>query len=270
MLNGMFRSAYELSKSLNCAPGSLYSRLGKPMSCYRRQAIDVFSAFLATLAYDGDIALRGLFSCSECEQVRSDGAIELKGVVLDGMATGILGALLSFECPAMLVEPAVNASKQQFLFALTRLRQFFDVLFQSVLSNASMKDLAMKPIDRRAADTIERCLFPRSESSRTAETKAIAELIFILFTAESVAVVVRGDRRRRTDLLSEASAAPSTSLLEADVVPIYGNGDSNSGLQRPDLCHLWKLSRLGAGAHEAKEAKVELEGVVVAHVEEEG
>lgn len=45
MLGGTFRAAYELSRSVSNTATASLGRLGEPLSCHRRQASDIFSAF---------------------------------------------------------------------------------------------------------------------------------------------------------------------------------------------------------------------------------
>lgn len=135
MLSATFRSAYESSTTISGSPGALYSRLGRPLVMYRRQASEVFAAFLSVIAYEGDIALRGLFACAECEQVQPDGTTVSKGIVMDGTVTGILGKLPKFERPSVL-DTAKYSARQQFLLPTIRLRHFMDSLFRSAVASS--------------------------------------------------------------------------------------------------------------------------------------
>lgn len=211
MLGGTFRSAYELSRSVSNSPTAVFSRLGETLLCNRRQASDVFGAFLSTLQYAGDDVLRGLFSCQECEYIDEDGNIRIKGIVMDGTATGILGQLPSFDRPSTVIEPASDTAKQQYIFSVARLRKFFDDLFRSSLSSTCCDYFSVESPDSRSVDSIERLLFPRGDGVQTEEMKAVKDLISVSFYSDTVADVIRRCRRRRHDS-AELIAMAATSF----------------------------------------------------------
>lgn len=62
-----------------------------------------------------------------------------------------------------------------------------------------LANFPFQPSRGRAAKTIERFLFSRSDATRSAETQAVVELIFICYSSDSMLSAVRGSRRRRLD-----------------------------------------------------------------------
>lgn len=124
MVGGTFREAYELSKQVSRSLSAEYVRLGRPLAANRRAASSAFSAFLSAIALPPENVMSRVFECSRCEEVMSDGPTSIRGIVMDGTATGILGELPRYERPSMPVEAATDTTKLQFLFPAAKARSF--------------------------------------------------------------------------------------------------------------------------------------------------
>lgn len=84
---------------------------GFPLSCARRTTNQAFAKFLRIVEQPSDSSLQSIFSCPTCETPNGDGTTRIDGVAMDGIATGILGALPRFNRPIMEVIAAKDTAQ---------------------------------------------------------------------------------------------------------------------------------------------------------------
>ncbi len=88
----VFDSWYERSHSAY----SNTHRIGFEKVIGRRQVNDAFTQFLKTLRFPSSDVLNSIFSCDKCEEQTATGERRLDALVMDGIATRILGNLPEF------------------------------------------------------------------------------------------------------------------------------------------------------------------------------
>ena len=100
----------------------------------RQRANEAINYYMLTLQLP-DHELACIFSCSICERTLSTGEKEINGVVMDGTAVGILGALPKFQRVKHEI-PSVNGiSAYQYLMKTPIFRAFVDQMFCSGYSS---------------------------------------------------------------------------------------------------------------------------------------
>lgn len=67
---------------------------------------------------------------------QADDSTVLKGVVMDGMDTGILGPLLPFDSPATLVDASRDTAKLQYIFPYAKAQLYFESMFNAAVVSA--------------------------------------------------------------------------------------------------------------------------------------
>ena len=71
----------------------------------------------------------GLFSCKSCYKSNDSGAHKWDGIVMDGIATGILGTLPNFKQPQTIEEGVKRLSDLQYIMRSAKFRLFVDCVF---------------------------------------------------------------------------------------------------------------------------------------------
>jgi len=114
--------------SAKIVPGGLLPTLKQ------RQGRKAFTCFLARLKFPTKAELEGLFSCPKCSVRDADGVPHLDAVVMDGTATGILGALPKFTRNTVTVSAPRSLPEQQYLLPPPKLRAFISEVLSSAYS----------------------------------------------------------------------------------------------------------------------------------------
>ena len=215
MVGGTFREAYELSKQVSRSTSAEYFRLGNPLSSNRRTASSAFSSFLSTIAMPPEDVLSKVFSCSKCEKVRNDGSKEMRAVVMDGTATGILGELPPYDRPSFLVAAATDTTKIQFLFPASKARSFFNEFFRAASSSCHEERFEMKTVDQRTSYQVRRILYPVSIAEDSAESSALLRIMEIAYNPIALQNIIIGYEKRRSGreagvVIVEHSSLPSS------------------------------------------------------------
>ncbi len=79
-----------------------------------------------------------------CEEVSPDGLGRMKGVVLDGTATGILGKTSLFRAACLNIRPSKNCSNLQYIVPNPTLRKFLGILFKSSVKSPEEVEFGLK------------------------------------------------------------------------------------------------------------------------------
>lgn len=93
--------------------------------------------FLRFIEYPSDERLYSSFTYKTCERVDKNGKRRLRAVVMDGMATGILGKLPDFKRPKIHIHDAYNTNSSQIIFDNYNARQFVSKFLKSARRSQS-------------------------------------------------------------------------------------------------------------------------------------
>ena len=142
----------------------------------RRSENDALGGFLRSLDINCNSALRSLFHCSKCEVQTQGHTRQLRAVVLDGTATGVLGELPEYRRDSIEFPLATNETKGQFILRLTN-RSFISALICGCRRNSLRESFDMELSGDRAR---KRTIIVRELFDSEYESTRITEVVRFL------------------------------------------------------------------------------------------
>lgn len=206
---GTFRDAYSSWASKSYATSASFHRIGKLSNVTRQLSNDAFTLFLKALKFPRDEDLAQLFSCSVCETNDVSGEKYLGGIVMDGTALGILGALPNFSRHEKRVCPVPKIADRQYLMRSPKLRAFVEAVLKSAKSagNTTVFYVKMKDSLLRKKDELISRLFS-SSGGENDEAYLPSLLLIACYRIQSG----RFDHESDDDNSDEDTADPSNEL----------------------------------------------------------